>query len=254
MSVMSSRLTLLLIISLFLVPAAVQGGMSMAADAMCNPVIPACKCGEVMTPKGCKMKGPQFNKFMCPVGICFDTPPGGKVDGTCVAPNNCEGKQTEKGGIGDAKGFGDMMKGMMEKMMEMMKKEGGDSPPPPPPPPTDASQQCPGGKYMVTTPSADPCAQYTPPNSNALLDPNGTLGSSNNILSNLLSSLTGGAGAEDVLDETLDEEEGEGEGETESVSDKVLSNVGTGEEGTTGSTTTDSTGTLADKKVRHQNF
>ena len=36
------------------------------------------------------------------------------------------------------------------------------------------SQQCPGGKYMVTAPSTDPCAEYKPPNSNALLDPNGT--------------------------------------------------------------------------------
>ncbi len=79
------KVTASTLILLFLsLPLAVQAGQQ--ANAMCQPVIPACPCGTVPSQSVC-IAG--TNWFMCP-DHCIDVEPGGTVYGQCVAPNDCK--------------------------------------------------------------------------------------------------------------------------------------------------------------------
>lgn len=59
---------------------------SKLANAMCNPVIPACPCGTVPSNSICVTGS---NWYMCP-DHCKDVEPGGTVFGQCVAPDDCK--------------------------------------------------------------------------------------------------------------------------------------------------------------------
>ncbi len=203
--------------------------MSAKANAMCNPWFAQCMCNQIPDGKGGCTGGK--NTANCPPGVCFDTPPGGKVIGICASANKCEGTGTEKGGIGDMKGFMDMMK----SIMDMLKPK--DSPPSTPPPTTPPGSTCPSGGvadatgkcgctayYQVTTPSTDPCAYYVPPISNSLLTaPTSTASDA------LLNALNSGAGS------SLTDAFG---GTPANVSDQILSNTTTDTSGGTGDTST----------------
>ena len=205
MTMMALRLPFFIVGFLLLIPLAVQAGLSMKADAMCTPKADPTPCGPCS--KMDKIGGkcvPTGNKWMCE---CYDTPPGGKVTGVCVATFNCEGKSTEKGGIGDAKGMMDALKQVMDMLKQAMQKKGGggggDK---------GQEQKQPGldqgckQYYQVTVPSTDPCAYYVPPTSNSLLQTSG------------LDAL-GSSGSEGLLD-ALDE------GSALNVSDELLSGSG----------------------------
>lgn len=107
---------------LFLIPLAVQAGITKKADDMCKPVIiDQCGCHKKYVPKKGCVADP--NMHLCP---CWDDPPGGHVSGICVAQINCEGKtstdqQGKTQGMGDAKGMMDALKGIMD----MLKGKGG---------------------------------------------------------------------------------------------------------------------------------
>src|SRR3989344_5690187 len=124
-------------------------GIGMAADAMCDPVIPTCPCGFINGPKGpCTVNaGPMANKFKCPPApnICSDTTAGSLTVGTCVLPNKCLGISTSMGGssmgLGGSLGgiVGQLLSGILQKLMQ----------PKPPEPPTTPP--------YPTTPREPPC-------------------------------------------------------------------------------------------------
>lgn len=157
---------LFLLALLFLVPIIAKAGMSEKADAMCVPVKQECFCGMFKDQKGnCRIPG---NKFMCE---CFDTPPGGKVTGTCVGNYDCKGEgstnqQGQQQGMGDAKGMMDMMKSLMDSLKG---KGGGGGGGDQSQQPQQNQQQACTSFYQVSVPSSDPCAYYTPPVSTSFL-------------------------------------------------------------------------------------
>lgn len=214
MTMMASRPAFFVVGILLLIPLAVQAGMSMKADSMCLPKADPTPCGPCS--KMDKIGGkcvPTGNKWMCE---CYDTPPGGKVTGVCVATFNCEGKSTEKGGIGDAKGMMDALKQVMDMLKQAMQKKGGGGG-------GDKGQQPQPGQdqgckqyYQVTTPSTDPCAYYVPPTSNSLLQTSG------------LSGLSGSDALLSALEDPslLEESEGLEASADQNVSDQILSGSG----------------------------
>jgi len=124
-------------------------GIGMAADAMCDPVIPTCPCGFINGPKGpCTVNaGPMANKFKCPPApnICSDTTAGSLTVGTCVLPNKCLGISTSMGGssmgLGGSLGgiVGQLLSGILQKLMQPKPPE---PPTTPPYPTTPGELQC----------------------------------------------------------------------------------------------------------------
>src|SRR3989344_2761223 len=147
-------------------------------NAMCNPVTPVCKCGQVMGKNGCE-KG--ANMYMCP---CFQTVPTGMATGQCVAPNNCKGQGfSDQAGktqsVGDSKGFMDALKGVMDLLKQAMQGQQQQQQQP-----QTGTQGCTTYR-QVSTPTTDPCAYYVPPTSSSLLTNTGltdaTSGSGTNV-------------------------------------------------------------------------
>src|SRR3989344_5835370 len=198
---MTLRLSLVSLMGILLTfPLFVNAGISLKADSMCLPdaAPDPCVCGPKFVPnKGCS--GPP-TKFMCE---CFDTPPGGKVTGKCVNTFDCKGTGTEKGGIGDAKGFMDALKGVMGMLQQAMQSKQQQQQQPQPQPLT-GTQGC-TAYYQVTAPSADPCAYYVPPTSQSLL----TTGVDTSTSNALLDALNSG-------------------GQSLSVSEQLLGTIGSG--------------------------
>lgn len=147
-----------------------------AADAMCNPVIPQCPCGQVPNPKGGCMGG--ANMFMCP---CMDSTNSFTTTGVCVAANKCQAQGTSgKDGFGLDK-VAQMLGGLMQQLMQAA-KGGGDS--------GSGSGSSMTGTTGCTTytqvssPTSNPCEYYVPSVSASL---DGTTGTSN--LSDLLNQI-----------------------------------------------------------------
>lgn len=89
--------------------------VGLEADAMCNPVILQCGCGQIMGSKGC-IGGP--NMWKCP---CYDTTNTFGSSGICVAPMKCLAQST-----GGPDGFGlDIVKSMLGELMKKLMQGGG---------------------------------------------------------------------------------------------------------------------------------
>lgn len=141
---------------------------------------------------------------VCGKGLpCDAHPTGGVVTSRCNTLNDCKGvkftnQQGKSQGVGNVKGFLDIVKGVMDIIKGVQ----------PPPggggggggaqqPPTD-STRC-TAYYQVTAPSSDPCAYYVPPTSSSLLTHTDIgAGASNSLLEAL-----GGGSALNVSDELL---------------------------------------------------
>src|SRR3989344_2910918 len=154
------------------------------ADAQGCDVPPTACLTCVMDPKS-----PRF----CPKVVCTATVPGGTATGVCTTPCKCgaktfTGQQGKQEGVGDAKGKGEALKGIMDMLKQAMKGGGGGGGGQPPPPPETGKEGC-TQYYQVTAPSADPCASYVPPTSSSLLTDTGVSGSDA-----LLDALNAGGG------------------------------------------------------------
>lgn len=175
---------------------------------------------------------------MCPPGICVDKPPGGTVNGICIAQNKCEGsnatnQEGKQQGMGDAKGMMDALKQVMDMLKQAMQKKGGGGG-------GDKGQQQQQGQdqgckqyYQVTTPSTDPCAYYVPPTSNSLLQTGQT-------------GVSGSSALLDALEDPTLLEESEGLEES-NVSDQILSGSGELPEDLTSQTETTTEGESDEK-------
>ncbi|MDO8521866.1 MAG: hypothetical protein Q7S08_01100 [bacterium] len=170
---------------------------SMAADAICIPVVQNCGCGMVLTPKGC-IAWP--NKFLCP---CFDVTFGFKTPGICVANNICLGLGTV-GLTGAAIGIG---KGIVGKILGGNESSGSNVPAGGMSLAGGSKVGCSGTPYISTTPSTNPCAVYIPTGATAssTLNLSGLSQSPSvsSVLLNTLNNKSGTAGTPSVSDTLL---------------------------------------------------
>jgi len=232
---MTIRISLTILLTfVFAVPLVSNAAMSEAANALCTPGNYGCFFGSP-PPRG--QSGPCM--LLKPCYDVVQTMPLKVVAGECMAQKKCEGKKftDQKGntqGVGDAKGFLDIMKGIVDLLKGG--QGGGGSGSQPPPQPQTGTQGC-TRYYQVTTPSTDPCAYYVPPTSNSLLN---TTGTQNNATSELLNALGGGTGS--GLGDVFGEGEEGGSGFGGNVSDLLNGITGDGEgDGSATSTGTSTT-------------
>ena len=191
MNAMTKRVLLpFLIVVLFTIPFVAYSGESREGNEICMRYgfkNPNCACGQCCQKKCSKA---QLGIKGCD---CSVSPPTGRVTAQCVTSINCLGtgstdQQGKEQGIGDAKGMGEALKGIMDMLKQAMKGGGGGGGGQPPPPPETGKEGC-TQYYQVTAPSADPCASYVPPTSSSLLTDTGVSGSDA-----LLDALNAGGG------------------------------------------------------------
>lgn len=190
-------LSLIFFSALLVLPVLVSAGIDKTADAQCKPIIPECpKCGYKKNSKGtCVFVSQKVNMLKC---ICKSTIK--PVTGICVGLEDCLGQtavnqQGKSQGMGDMKGFMDIMKGVMDMLKG---KGGGGGGGGGSQPPSTGPAGC-TAYYQVTAPSSDPCAYYVPPVSDSLL---GT-GNINTGASDALMNALGSGSALNVSDQLL---------------------------------------------------
>lgn len=160
------------------------------ANPQCNPWFAQCGCNMVPCKNGCCNGGPRSNTNGCPVGICQNTTSGFTTQGICPAAGMCQGVTgASTGGPGGAQGALGLTSQLLQLAQQLMKGGGGGGGAGALPPSSAFPSGC-VSTYIVTQPSADPCAIYQP---SGLLG--GDLGaqSTSNISDALLNALGGGA-------------------------------------------------------------
>lgn len=142
---------------------AVTGAALSPANAMCNPVIPACPCGTVPSKAGC-VPGP--NMFQCP---CYDVTLSFMTVGFCAAPVYCQAiKVPGLLGIGMQVGQGvvsSILRNALGGGSQQRQGGGTGTRTVIPPTPTGCRQY-----YRTSVPSSDPCAVYVPATSTSSVD------------------------------------------------------------------------------------
>jgi hypothetical protein len=147
------------VISLFLLPLITEA-VGMSGDAMCNPVLVQCPCGQVPDQQGqCQMKSPMMNKHNCP-NICFDNTNGFMTYGNCPLPGKCHGDTAAGKGLDQGLSkLGEMLGQLLSKLMQQQQQQQQ------PQQQQQTQTGCTTGFFQTSDPtiaSGNPCAQYVP--------------------------------------------------------------------------------------------
>ena len=153
-----------------------------SADAVCTPFYPQCGCNQApFGPHGTCVGGKNSNQC-----ACVDTTNGFPTAGICVGPTRCLAKTTGGGPLGDISKLLEVVKGIKDLFSKGSGGGGSGSGGGGGIAPAAGTPGC-TTFYQVTTPTADPCAIYTPSSSNGINTSSLPL----NTSSDLLNALTG---------------------------------------------------------------